>query len=169
MKSEQVVVWAQVVATLLVGIGLLLVIVQMRQTESLTRAQIASDALSLVVTGLQGLGGEDIADSIAKSCLEPSKMTPADLVRVDAYFESLYMMTARARQVQRVGDFDYELDDIRRAYFEAITRFRHGPWWLEKKRSLGWPLGTESVVNDAIENSKDYDCGDYYREMAAVK
>ena len=81
--------WTQIVTGAAVVLGLILVIVELRQMQAISRAQFSSDLLVGRMDREMVIVGENFAETLTKACLEPETLTPADMRALDSYYSTL--------------------------------------------------------------------------------
>ncbi len=169
VKLETFSHWAQIGATVFVGIGLFLVVFEMRQTHNLSNTEMTSVGLSEIVELHRSIGGEQFAQSIAKACLSPEKLTPAEYVVLDNYFEALYWTGNRAVFVNQIGEFGADSDALLLRYYQSIADSKYGRWWLQRKASSPSPTIRRDLIDEAIRLGKALECSEFYKEMMSVE
>ncbi len=85
MKTEIINKWLTLGASIGILIGLVLVLVEIRQNSDLLRLQFINDDLIAVAQTEDPLLGENVADVLMKAMYRPEDMTYADFRVADAY------------------------------------------------------------------------------------
>ena len=87
--------WVQIVTGVAVVVGLVLVIVELRQVQTLSRAQLSSDAMIQRTNIQMALAGENAAAALAKACIDPESLRPDEMRTLDAYLYARYLSILR--------------------------------------------------------------------------
>ena len=78
--------WIQLLSSLAILAGIILVIVDLRQAEQLARAQLTSDYVE-TMNGVHGsVLGENLASALSKACLNPEELTLEETYILDSYY-----------------------------------------------------------------------------------
>jgi hypothetical protein len=72
--------WVQIVTGVAVVVGLVLVIVELRQVQTLSRAQLTSDAMIQRGNVQLAMAGENPDVALAKACIEPESLRPDEML-----------------------------------------------------------------------------------------
>jgi hypothetical protein len=133
----------QIITGIVVILGVVLVVVEMRQSKDLARAQLASDSWGMAISRSQAMAGENPAASYSKLCDESSVVTVADALIVESlYFQRIFIIT-RSIEIERRGGF---VDDRWKTIAEGNLRFifetEHGrEWWKGGRHFIHKELG----------------------------
>ena len=106
MDSENISKWLTLGANIGIMIGLILVVIQIRQNSDLLRLQFINDEYLSEFSSEILLIGENPADAIMKAMYSPEDMTYADFRINDAYLISKIDMMYRRYQLGQEGVFD---------------------------------------------------------------
>ncbi len=141
MEFDRVNRWLTLAANLGLLAGLILVALQLNQTSELARAQLINEGNTTASEVWAGLMGEDPAVAIAKSIENPSEMTFADFMVVDAYLWIAVNIFHRNYELAREDMFDSTdwqqgIDSLGTWYLgNAFGR----AWWEEEARHFFEP------------------------------
>lgn len=80
--------WVQVLTGIAVVVGVVLVIVELRQVQTLARAQLTSDTMIQRMNIELAAAGENPAVALSKACLDPESLRPDEMRALDAYLYS---------------------------------------------------------------------------------
>ena len=154
MKTQKLYDWLNIGASVGVLVGLLLVFVEIRQTNEIARAEARVSAL----TGWEELKRleieSDISEIFVKSIENPNELTTSEILRLDAYFVSIITI-----QQKYIALYDAGLHwDPTETFEDDVEWLFDGPFaraWFEVNK--GWigintPLIVD-VVNRHIESS----------------
>ena len=141
MEFDRVNRWLTLAANLGMLVGLILVALQLNQNSELARAQLINEGNITESQVWTGLMGEDPTEAIAKSLENPSEMTFADFMVVDAYLWVAMNIFHRNYALAREGMFDttdwqQDIDSLGTWYLgNAFGR----AWWEEEARGFFEP------------------------------
>ncbi|NKC00310.1 MAG: hypothetical protein GKR90_17740 [Pseudomonadales bacterium] len=167
MNSQSINNWIQVVTTLSVAIGVGLVLFELRQAEQIARTEIVSNLQRLFVETPRAVGGEHYAESIAKACIDPSQLVPADYVVLNSYFEMIQAHTNLYRSTEAHGEYGIPWEAYARGNYSKIASSRHGRWWLIHNIQSRDQLSPthRRLIAAALKKGEQEDCSEYYREF----
>ena len=95
----------QVFTSAVIVLGLGLVVWELRQTQDLTRAQLASEGwLEMMATSRASLS-ENFAVTQAKACMRPTEISEAELVEMSTYHRILFDQFLRAQGYSQIGRY----------------------------------------------------------------
>jgi hypothetical protein len=141
MEFDRLNRWLALAANLGLLAGLIMVVLQLNQTSELARAQLINEGNITESQVWAGLMGEDPAEAIAKSIENPSEMTFADFMVVDAYLYTGMNIFHRNYKLAREGIFD--ATDWQQAIDSLGTWFLGNAfgraWWDEEARHFFEP------------------------------
>ena len=148
MDSENMSKWLTLGANIGILIGLVLVVIQIRQNSDLLRLQFINDEYLAESSSERLLIGENPADAIMKAMYSPEDMTYADFRVNDAYLISKIDMMYRRYQLGQEGIFDE--DDWRESNIGFTFEWLFGNrfnrlWWEHAGR------GSYSDVPELVE------------------
>ena len=145
MESSKIGYWLQVGANVGILIGLVLVGVQLQQTNEITKqsnlfakADNASIAASFAVDREMAVMGENSSEALAKALVDPGSLNMQELVTLDAYHRQLLMELLNQAYQARIGI----LESDRENEFGAYIRLH-----------LDYPFGMEMVVASKTKNA----------------
>ena len=96
-------IWIQTLSSIGVLVGLVVVILQLRQSEESLTAQLIANQVSTKSELINRTMGENIAESISKLNGKQEKMTDVDLYQLDALFTSLFTEIAISKLYGELG------------------------------------------------------------------
>ena len=91
----------QIFSALAIVVGLILVLVELRQSRSVAEAQLLSDQASIDTSILIGVMGENTAKVLAVACDEPQELSREQGEVLQAYLRSRLMQLTRLRSIQK--------------------------------------------------------------------
>lgn len=121
----------QIVTGLALAIGLVLVLLELRQSKQLTLAELSSQAYSEVMENARATMGENPAPTVARSCLEPEKLDANDMVVLSAYYQAQTAMVDRLRILEAVASFGVPWQVYATPIFSSIASTEPGMQWLQ--------------------------------------
>ena len=162
--------WAQLGATLFVAVGIVLVVVEMRQAKQIAAAGATAGSVQGILELTSDVGGERFAESISTLCLNPEKLTGTDYVVLDSYFLSMWYQAFQAREVEAAGEFGIPTQAISEGFFHQIARSEHGRWWLDWRIKY-WNLDSETraSIERAKRSGSERDCTTYFNAFSELK
>jgi len=145
MDSENMSKWLTLGANIGIMIGLILVVIQIRQNSDLLRLQFINDEYLSGISSERLLIGDNPADAIMKAMYSPEDMTYADFRVNDAYLISKIDLMHRRYRLGREGVFDED------AWRESNIGFTFE--WLFGNRfsQLWWEHEGRRAYSDAPE------------------
>jgi hypothetical protein len=106
MQLEKISHSIQIITGIVVIIGVVLVIVELRQTKELARAQLASDSWGMSISRIQAMAGENPAHAYGKLCDSGIVDTTEDALVVHNLFLQRVHQIQRAHEIALIGGFD---------------------------------------------------------------
>ena len=95
MNYERVGFWVQISTGLAVIFGLALVVWELQQVKTLSRAQLSSDYIAMMNEVHGYVSGESLAKALAKACTQPAELTLEEALVVDNYYFANLNLVAR--------------------------------------------------------------------------
>lgn len=108
MEKNRLIDWVQISTMLAVVVGLILVVIELRQSHTLAHQQATAAAYSDLISVQQSYLGEDFMATFAKACTEPNNLTDRELLQMRAYRNIQLIIVNRAKLAQETAGFDYE-------------------------------------------------------------
>ena len=154
----------QILTGLAVLVGVILVVVELRQARELSRAEISSRSMDLYFEDWRAIRGEESIDSIIRACNNPQEMTTHDIWIMHFYFNSIITRSTRLLLLNRVAGYEFELEaDIRRNVTEILT-FPTGRYWIERRLERNaWSEVMSNIARETLsasESADSYRCND---------
>ena len=119
--------WVQIAATIAVVIGLILVVIELRQAKEIAAAENANQFFVDLIANHRMAIGEDPAASLAKACTAPESLDARDRIVLRSYFRAWHSLAMRNRNVNDTGDFGVDWRIAVRLIFEReIAPYGHG-------------------------------------------
>ena len=147
MQNRTLFDWTQLAMSVAVVVGLILVVVELRQSHSIARQQAASSNYSdMLATQLTYLG-EDFSVTLAKACARPGELTDDELLQMQAYRNVQLITIVRLKLNQEIAGFSY---DWRRGADGPLKRWLYTPVARAQLEVL------EGVDPDLLELAEDY-------------
>ncbi len=133
-KAKNIVDWVQVVTGIGVIIGLILVIVEIRQSREIARLQIISSDFSITANERFTMMGENLADVMAKACEDPNEISHSDWLIISSRYAEVLNRIRRGYAYSRnstiYSDFDWQRWTIN---FQLIFATKPGQeWWSQQ-------------------------------------
>ena len=166
MEFDRLNRWLALAANLGLLAGLIMVALQLNQTSELARAQLINEGNIAVSQVWTGLMGEDSAEAIAKSIENPSEMTFADFMVVDAYLYTAMNIFHRNYRLAHEGVFDPT--DWQQAIDSTATWFLGNAfgraWWEEEARDFFEPEFV-AYIDQHLARTSDGDSEFYWLKI----
>ena len=148
MDSENVNKWLTLGANVGILIGLVLVILEIRQNSDLLRLQFINDGLLIVAQTESPILGDNPADVMMKAMYSPGELTYADFRVIDAYFVTKIDLIYRRYQLGQEGVLDedaWKSGDLGFS-FEWLFGNKFGRLWWEHEGRRAYS-GTPEIVD----------------------
>ena len=133
----------QLITGAAVIIGVILVVIELRQTRLLAFSQMSQDRLAGVIEELSKGYGDNLGDVFEKSCLNPEAITVGESLIMHAYFEAQINQIMRVYTLQNFGvGFDTAManadwTEAAMQFVHNIQRFPVGIAWLKNHPFYG--------------------------------
>ena len=123
--------WIQLVTSIAVIVGLILVVYELQQARDLAQAQLTMDNYAIQASMLNTMKGESPSKSKATACINPSALTPEDMEVLSAYYQQLLFRTIYINQINKgSGLLDSNWEWIIERNFKIILQTDYGrAWW----------------------------------------
>jgi hypothetical protein len=137
MQLEKISHAIQMITGVVVIVGVVLVIVEMRQTKDLARAQLASDSWGMSIGRAQAMAGENPAHFYSKLCDGILVSTTEERLVVHNLYLQRFFIIQRAQEVELRGGFeDDRWKKIATGNFRFIFETERGRAWWKKGRKF---------------------------------
>ena len=164
MDSGRIANWVQITATIGVLVGVILVVIELRQAKAIAHANITANFFSEVAQNNRVQMGENPALVLAKACLRPSEITDEELFVIEGFFGSRWALADRSHRLELVGEFDTPWEAVARKSLQSVVRFEHGREWLAQHASATNP-GLADVVAELLEEMENTTCEDSLNDL----
>jgi len=123
--------YVQIVSGIVLILGVVLVVVQLRQTETLTRAQLSADFWSMRINQAIAASGESPMRSYGKLCGSNDLLTIEDVMVLHNLFLQRFFLILQARHVPLIAGFEgNDWKQQARGNFGIIVGTPQGrAWW----------------------------------------
>ena len=98
----------QILTGVAVLAGLVLVIIELRQSHSLSRAEVTAMTYSDFSANEQSQLSENFADTFVKACTDPLKLSDAEMHEMIAFGNLQLITMTRFRLLQEIAGYDYD-------------------------------------------------------------
>lgn len=141
--------WLQLIASIGVIIGLLLVVAELRQDAVISRVEMNAAPWNADQGLNQSLQNETTSRALEKSVDAPLEMTTQDHIIVNAFnWEVINAVVARENSLTRIGLADDSLEINAQIAAEIILASDYGrAWWEENKIAI--PESVKSAMERA--------------------
>jgi hypothetical protein len=160
MKQSTVTDWFQIVTSIAVIVGLILVIVELRQTKVLVRAQLASEYNTAWDQRRFTLMGEDAALVVVKVCSDPGTLTMRDVVIYKALLDDLWGRVWRLRHIEAFTDLGIPWENEAAQTLRNSLHSAHGRWYAAHIAPTKWGPALTDIAARFVDANDYDDCGD---------
>ena len=147
-------------ASLAVIVGLILVIVELRQTKVLVRAQLSSEYNTAWDQRRFTLMGEDAALVVVKVCSNPGTLTMRDVVIYEAMLDDLWGRVWRLRHIEAFADLGIPWEAEAAQNIRNSLESAHGRWYAAHIAPTKWGTTLTDIAARLVEANDYDDCGD---------
>ena len=91
-------------------IGLGLVVWELQQVKTLTRAQLSNETFAINIGYQASLLGDAPIEVLAKACMEPENLDAQDLILLGYHYDSVQRQILRLYQLDMVADLSSDLE-----------------------------------------------------------
>ena len=153
MSRDEIGDWIQIIATIGVLAGLILVAVEIRQNSRLVHAELNAQQMFHLESVYGAFRNPEFAVVFQKSITQPESLTPAEELMIDGHYRTL------------ISFLWLDLVLVDRQVFEDTNAYwadyavRHGigtvfgqKWWSQHK--LGYSDRTERLIDESLERLK---------------
>jgi hypothetical protein len=159
MDSNKVAAWIQITATVGVLVGIILVVIELRQAKAIAHANITANFFSESAQNSRSLMGENPAIVLAKACVKPDEvMTQEELFVLEAYFGTQWALADRSHRLELVGDFDTPWQEVSKKTLQSVALLKQGRIWLKQRAAVLNPSLSDVVV-ELLNETKNTRCG----------
>ena len=106
MNSKTIANGIQTLTGIAILIGLALVVLELRQSRELARAQLAADGWAEGMALDRSQLSENFAVTRTKACLTPNELTDSELLEMQAYNSHVMGSLRRRRGYEHIGDYN---------------------------------------------------------------
>lgn len=135
-KTNQIL---QTTANFGIILGLVLVGLQIRDTNRIATAEFLSQSFDQQIAGLDLIVGDNLGASWARAANNPSELTDADLVIINAYLQRLWYQVIREENIAALGNQGSEFTGTVIVWAERILSVEPAlRWWAARQENLLW-------------------------------
>jgi len=154
--------YLQVGANLGILGGLLLVSIQILDTNRIANAQFIADDLNAMKSSYELLIGEDLPEIWGKAALNSSELEVEELAVIDAFLKRQWFQSLGDRLISETGIKEYSLeDDVDEWVFSFLGNKTARIWWTDSEYGV---LEEYSELRDAI-NSRLAEFGEDHNQL----
>ncbi len=166
MKPSSLTDWFQITASAAVFVGLVFVVVEMRQAKALAQAQIVSDNYSDMLENYRGQWGENPAEVFSKACVAPEQLDAAELLILHSYYRSKYALVQRQLVLETIADFGIPWQQVHAANLADIVSSEPGRVWYAQAKATFEPEVAE-LTDQILKSGAVGDCADFLQSLRA--
>jgi hypothetical protein len=156
--------WIQLISSLAIIAGIGLVVVELRQSEQLTRMQLTSDYVESMNNVHGAVVGEGLAIALAKACLSPEELTLEETYILDSYYSmqanlvSRMILLTERDELYEEGYWRGQLSNLRRAFSS-----HYGQAWFQQKNWDSWPSTFFEEATKYMATFSGRECRELYK------
>ena len=160
MNLERFSHYIQIISGVVLIVGIVLVVIELRQSKALAQAQLASDSWRVVIDRMIAQMGEDTPAAMAKAC-NNLPLTDEEKVTLASRFQLQLAAIGRDQEVSRIAGFDDTQYRLIGSQFLPIFTTETGRRWWQSQRELYYRIApTVAPIGDSIlESMPTPDCG----------
>ncbi len=162
----------QIIVGLLVFVGLVLVIYELRQNRVIANVEAVNLQYDAIRSHYDTLLGENPAEVLSKACTDSPSLTDAEQRIVNAYFNSIFVTVRRIEALATVdfGGSSEERVSWWTGTLTSILIYPDGKHWWKKTRDyylLIYPEVVEHGDQLAASLTPAYTCKSWYQDWGA--
>lgn len=160
MKGHSLFEWVQMITGLAVIVGLVLVVIELRQSHTLSHVANVQNTFSGMLATEQTQLSENFPETFNKACVAPETMSDEEHLEMRIYRNLQILNIERIRAVQQIGGFDYDwrfvsLGTINMWLATPVGRAQYAHWRDNLDEDL------TALIDEKIEQRDYYDCQTY--------
>lgn len=163
---EKLGVWIQAITLASVVVGAALVLMELRQSHSLARAQFSGEVGTLINERRYAVFGEALSETLEKACFKTAPMSRRDNLLLNEYFSSIMMVANRYKTGAILGGFETDWRRLSRGPLMIISGYPQGKRWLEAHPLNKTDPGLSAVIQKVIAEPSQFPC-DWFVESLA--
>ena len=152
MDTDRLNRWFKFCANVGVLIGLVILILEIRQSSAIAEGQFYMDQVNLNETVESAMLGDSPAAAWERSVFEPASLSPADIRIMDAYLSSRLSVWVDTLELERRGFLEPGSTaaniDSSIAYFFGNTFAQ--TWWSNERETEDWGDRLETIIDAAM-------------------
>ena len=166
-----VVDWLQLAASIAVLVGLGLVVLELRQARAIAQGEMVSESFSIGAENVSSMMGENPSHALARACLDPSNLSPEELLVVSFYYSHRIALVRRFASITRGTNLypeeswqSYARSNVLPEVFSSeVGR----AWWRTHAPYKGDET-LKAIGDELLAELGPPTCGDDLRAMAAI-
>ena len=155
--------YIHVVTLVSVAVGLALIIWELQQVKTLTRAQLSSDYVTAMNEVHGSVSGENLAKALAKACTSPEDLSLEEALIVENYYYALLNLVARlALLADRDGIYaeGYWREQI--GFLRPFLGSPYGRAWFLQLPGTGYPEEVIAAGKELMQTIEPNRCHSEY-------
>lgn len=157
MNEQKLNTRLQILASVGVIVGLLIVAYELKQTKDLTQAQIMDQTYTDLRASFQNLMGENPSVSIVRACYNPSELTSEDVVVLNGYLSEQRVQIIRWYMLDQVGDFGINWRVAGLEPYRTIFATEFGRAWFRRIKPL-MPTEIAQYGDELLKKDQGWSC-----------
>ena len=150
MKTEKLNHWFTLAANVGILLGLLLVGVQIMETNRIANAQFVADDRAVTMSSYDLIIGEKLSEAWAKARTNSGDLTDEDIVVLDAFLTREWFKSLREREIADTGVKEYDIESETTLWVFTFLANEFALQWWENHNGL---LNTYRELKDSVNGS----------------
>ena len=160
MKIDRVIQLATLIA---VVVGLALVVWELQQVRTLTRAQLSSDFVDTLIAVNQMPVGESLSSALAKACLSPNELSLDEMIEIDRYYFAILNLVNRVYLLSdRDGIYPDQYWRSQLGFLTPIFSSPYGRIWFSDRQSTEYGEGIVEAAREYMATIEPDACEQRY-------
>ncbi len=169
MNYERAGFWVQISTGLAVISGLALVVWELQQVKTISRAQLTSENIALMNEIHGYVSGESLAKALAKACIHPEELTLEEALVVENYYFANVNLVARMHTLaDRDGIYPEGYWQVQIWSLSPIGSSRYGKAWFSQLDPAEWPPGLIDAGKEYMQSFESTRCNSEYQKRIAI-
>ena len=151
----------QISSNIAILIGVILVVWELQQAQTLTRVQLRADTATIQADLSNTLMGESPQQILAKACLKPTELTSEEKMVLSQIFQNRFNAAQLNRSIERNANFGINYENNFEQVFMAMFNYEYGREYFERMKEF-LPDGSEirQIGDSVLERNRPSDCAE---------
>jgi hypothetical protein len=165
MDSDRVTRWLTLAANIGVIVGIVFLVLEMRQNSDIATAQVRLDYAAGWRSIDEQRQDEIFAQVYAKSILSPDELSLSEVIQLDGYYTGVIDQMLSAHTASRAGLRSGQFEDVARQVANGYFSNAYGQAWWQQARKM-WSgsdnFDFQKTMNEAIGAASKQGNQEYY-------